>query len=90
MYEGVPLLFDLGITRYGWRSTMEIYAGFAFVAISLLAIAFLQEPPKPSATSLAAAPMAPVKVNRVGDHQPVHPPTQISPLGLGNQMKMIR
>jgi MFS family permease len=41
-----PLLFDLGITRYGWRVTMEIYAVFAVVAIALLASVFLQEPPK--------------------------------------------
>lgn len=43
-----PLLFDAGISQYGWRVTMEIYAAFAVIVIALLATVFLQEPPKAS------------------------------------------
>jgi MFS family permease len=41
-----PLIFDAAIRNYGWRTTMEIYALFALVAVTVLAIAFLREPPE--------------------------------------------
>jgi MFS family permease len=41
-----PLIFDAAIRNYGWRTTMEIYALFALIAVTVLAIAFLREPPE--------------------------------------------
>ena len=33
--------------------------------------------------------MPPVKINRVGNQQPMHPASQIWPVGLRDQMKMV-
>jgi MFS family permease len=40
-----PVLFDYAIEQYGWRQTMVMYGLFAVVAIALLAVAFLRQPP---------------------------------------------
>ncbi len=60
-----PLLFDAGISHYGWRVTMEIYAAFAVVLIALLATVFLQEPPKISAVPQGATVPA-ARTDRLG------------------------
>ena len=57
-----PLIFEAATRNYGWRATMQMYAIFVLVAITVLAIAFLREPPDaalPSAASrLTARPSA--------------------------------
>jgi MFS family permease len=40
-----PVLFNYAIETYGWRQTMVMYGLFAVVAITLLAVAFLRQPP---------------------------------------------
>ena len=43
-----PVLFQAGIGNLGWRSTMMVYGGFVIVAILLLAVIFLRQPPEAS------------------------------------------
>jgi len=38
---------------------------------------------------MTTRPMPPVKINRVGNQQPMHPASQIWPVGLRGQMKMV-
>jgi MFS family permease len=49
-----PLVFDFLISRAGWRWTMQVYAAFALVAVTLLSALFLRSPP-PVAASAAQA-----------------------------------
>jgi predicted MFS family arabinose efflux permease len=46
-----PLLFEAAISQFGWRATMQAFAGLAIAAISLLALVFLAPPPAPSGVS---------------------------------------
>jgi MFS family permease len=40
-----PLAFDWLISSAGWRWTMQVYGGFAVIAIALLSLLFLRPPP---------------------------------------------
>lgn len=40
-----PVLFQVGIERFGWRATMTAFGGFALLAIALLGLIFLRPPP---------------------------------------------
>ncbi len=59
-----PVLFQAGVGTLGWRSTMMVYGGFVIIAILLLAVIFLRQPPETAVASGAArqgpAPGAPV------------------------------
>jgi MFS family permease len=46
-----PLVFDLLISRAGWRWTMQVYAAFALVAVTLLSALFLRSPPPVAASA---------------------------------------
>src|SRR5262249_56050019 len=54
-----PLLLQSGIARFGWRHMMELFGVFGLVSISLLAIFFLQAPPRPSPDTPLSPPPPP-------------------------------
>jgi MFS family permease len=59
-----PLLLQAGISDYGWRVTMRLYAVLIVVTIPLLAAWFFRRPPelaaRPSSTAAARATFNPV------------------------------
>jgi MFS family permease len=54
-----PMLFQAGISQWGWRLTMTLFGLFVVVSIVALAAIFLRPPPAPRALAAGAAAVEP-------------------------------